>query len=126
MSGYKPEAPIFTKFYGVLGWLLDRVDRFPKSQRPVFGNRIADKAVSILEKIVRALYSKSKVSLLEEANLDLEILRILVRLSKDRQLISLRQYEYVSTEINEVGAMLGGWLKERRSRGNASPAKERR
>jgi len=41
----------------------------------------------------------------------LDKLRILIRLSKDFKFISIRQYEFVSGEINEVGKMLGGWIK---------------
>ena len=34
-------------------------------------------------------------------------------MSKDLQLLSLRKYEYLAREINEVGVMLGGWLKQK-------------
>jgi hypothetical protein len=37
-------------------------------------------------------------------------------MSKDLQVLSLCKYEYVAREINEVGAMLGGWLKQQRGR----------
>jgi len=41
----------------------------------------------------------------------LDKLRILIRLSKDLHFISIRQYEFVANKVNEIGKMLGGWMK---------------
>ena len=59
---------------------------------------------------------RDKRAVLGTVNLKLERLRYLIRMSKDLQLLSLHKYEYVAREMNEVGAMLGGWLKQQRSR----------
>jgi hypothetical protein len=106
-------APVFTKYYDALNWILDKVEKFPKSQRFVFGHRLSNLSLDILEGIIRAYYSKDKALLLKEINIRLEILRIFLRLVKDRQFISIRQYEFITKEINEVGKMIGGWIKER-------------
>lgn len=105
--------PVFVKFYDLTNWVLDKAEKFPKSQRFVFGHRLSHLTLDILESIIRAYYSKDKVSLLREINHRLEVLRVFFRLVKDRRLISIRQYEYGSKEINEVGKMIGGWIKER-------------
>jgi hypothetical protein len=52
----------------VTKWLLERVDRFPKNQRFVFGQRLADRALNILEVLVQAAYSPRKVDLLARAS----------------------------------------------------------
>ena len=36
---------MLVKWYDVLKWLLERIDNFPKSQRFIFGQRLADHAV---------------------------------------------------------------------------------
>ena len=36
----KKEAPIFTAFYEIVGWILQVVEKFPKNQRFVFGQRL--------------------------------------------------------------------------------------
>ena len=42
------EPPILlVKWYDVTKWLLERIDSFPKSQRFIFGQRIADRAALI-------------------------------------------------------------------------------
>lgn len=86
------------------------IDRF------VLGDRIANTALDILEGLVEASHLREKRAVLGTVNLKLERLRYLIRMSKDLQLLSLRKYEYVAREMNEVGAMLGGWLKQQRSR----------
>jgi hypothetical protein len=94
------------------GCILDRVEQFPKNQRFVFGQRLANHAVDVLELIVSALYSRRRKQHLQEANRRLQTVRILVRLCCDRQLISRRQYVYAAEKLTEVGRMLGGSIKE--------------
>jgi len=49
------EPPVLlVKWYDVTKWLLERVDSFPKDQRFVFGQRIADRTLNILEVLVEA------------------------------------------------------------------------
>ncbi|TAN44137.1 MAG: four helix bundle protein [Nitrospirae bacterium] len=52
----------------------------------------------------------TKTGLLQEP-LRIEIIRILLRLSKDRQAISIKKYAYITGEFDELGRMTGGWLK---------------
>ena len=111
MKASEPDAPAFVAYYDILGWILDRVEKFPKSQRFIFGQRLANHAVDVLELIISALYSRQRRGKLSEANLKLQTVRILLRLCCDRKLISPRQYSYAAEKLTEVGAMLGGWIK---------------
>ena len=80
------------------------------------GDWIVNAALDLLELLVEASYERDKRELLRRANLRLERLRCLVRVSKDLQLLSLRRYEYAAREINEVGTLLGGWIKQQQGR----------
>ena len=110
---------LLVKWYDVSKWLLERVDSFPKNQRFIFGQRIADRTLNILEVLVEAAYSSGKVKLLARANRDIEVLRWLIRMATDRKLITPRQYEHCCMSLNECGRMVGGWSKQ-------AAAKERR
>ena len=115
----KPEAkwslpPVFQRFYLFAGWVLDRVEKFPKSARFTFGQRMTDLTLGILENLVRAAYGRRRTDSLEAANTRLEVLRVMIRLSKDRHYLSFRQYEFASGELLEIGKMIGGWLKSRK------------
>ena len=41
-----------------------------------------------------------------------EVLRWLVRMAKDRQILTARQYEFSSEKLAECGKMVGGWRKQ--------------
>ena len=92
--------------------MLERVDSFPKNQRFIFGQRLADRSIHVLEILVDASYRSKKAELLEEANRQIEVLRWLIRLAKDRQLLSTRQYGFACKGLTECGRMVGGWLKQ--------------
>ncbi len=68
------EPPVLlVKWYDVTKWLLERVDSFPKNQRFIFGQRIADRALNILEALVEAAYSPRKADLLAGVNRDVRL-----------------------------------------------------
>ncbi len=80
------------------------------------GERIETLLLDIMGLIIQAVYSKDKVFFLKEANLKIEILRHLIRLSKDLKYLGLRRYEFISKALNEIGSEVGGWLKYSMSR----------
>ncbi len=104
----KTDPPVvLIKWYDFTKWLLDRVDSFPKNQRFIFGQRLADDALGIMELLVQATYNPHKADLLATANRKLEMLRWLLRLSSDRNLLSGKQYEFSSRGVTECGHMIG-------------------
>ena len=108
-KGHRDEPPILlVKWYDVTRWLLERVDSFPKNQRFIFGQRLADRAMDILELLVEAAYSHRKADLLAGANRDIEVLRWLVRMATDRKVLTPRQYEHCCLSLAECGRMVGG------------------
>ena len=62
--------------------------------------------------LVEAAYRSRKAELLSAANRKLEMLRWLVRLAWDRNLLSGKQYEFCCRGLTEYGRMVGGWLKQ--------------
>ena len=105
------DYPAFKKWYKTLDWILDKIEKYPRNVRYSLSGRIANISIDILEKLIEAIYSKKKVYILKEVNINIEKLRVMFRISSDRHYISLKQYEYISVEINEFGKMIGGWIK---------------
>ena len=103
--------PIFEKTYELILWLYLTVNKFPKSQRFVLGQQIEKTFLEILGGIIQTNQEKNKLPYLKKISVELDKLRILIRLSKDLKFISIRQYEFVAEKINEIGKMLGGWIK---------------
>ena len=103
-SGNQPSI-VLVKWYEIAKWLLERVESFPKNQRFVFGQRLADRGLRIMELLVEAAYIPRKVDLLARVNRELEVLRWLIRMAMDRRLFTPRQYEHCCMSLNECGRM---------------------
>lgn len=100
-----------SKTYDLIKWLVPTVAKFPRDKRYTLGQRIEDRLLDILGFLLEANYSKDKLELLKKANLQLEVFRYLIRLTHDLQLINLQRYEFISRETNEIGKLIGGWIK---------------
>jgi len=53
---HRPD-PALIKWHDTANWLLDRVDGFSKNLRFIFGTRLADRTIGILELLVEATYA---------------------------------------------------------------------
>jgi|TARA_Y100000310_G_C20560054_1_gene752603 four helix bundle protein len=107
------EIQILPKIYDMILWYSPKISQYPKKYKYTIGERITNTQLAILERIIEAKYTSSnkKKHFLRQANLNLEKLRFLVRLSKDLQCISIKEFEFISKNINEIGQMIGGWEK---------------
>jgi hypothetical protein len=110
------ELPIIQKTYDLIKWYVPILNRLPRNQKFVLGDRIISRLYDILEQLIKARYSQNKLPLLEALNSELDILRYQTRLLFDFQLISTERYEYIAKQINEIGTALGGWIKQQRKK----------
>ena len=108
--------PVISKVYDLILWLLNRIAKFPRSHRFVLGDRMENIALEVLELLIEAAYTRDKAAPLKRANIQLEKLRYLIRIAKDLGFLSPRQYQFVSGQMDEVGRMVGGWLRQQEGR----------
>lgn len=108
------ELLVIDRTYELVRWFLDRLAKFPRSHRYGLGQRIENVLYSILEGLIRAKYcaGPSKIGYLADTNLNLEILRMLCRLSHEMTMLPHSSHEYAVRETNEIGRMVGGWLRQ--------------
>lgn len=110
------EASALTKTYDLILWIIPQLEKFPKSQKYLLGDRVETNLLDVMELIIQAIYTKDKVPSLNEANLKIEKLRYLIRLTIDLRYLSIKKYEYASKCLNEIGSEIGGWLKYQKSK----------
>jgi len=72
----RTRPPIYTKYYDLLGWILDRVGKFPKNTRFGLVQKIESIAMNNLDLLIEALYRKDRHVLFEPVNIGLEKLRV--------------------------------------------------
>jgi len=104
--------------HALLQWMIPLLDKFPRVRRFTLGGRIEDNLLTVLESLVEAAYSPAAVKqqALKRANLKLETLRHLWRVSYELNAIPLRRYEHGSRLMDELGRQIGGWLRSQRGR----------
>ncbi len=117
----KTELPVFSRWLEVVDVVLERVGRFPKGLRPTLGNRLVERALDIADHLVALRYSRERGRLFNDCNLALEKMRILVRITFQKRLLSAGQYQEIAEGIDACGRMLGGWKKSESEPETAAP-----
>lgn len=106
---------ILTKIHDLLLYLVPQLAKFPRDQKFLLADRIQVKVLDVQEACLRAYYTRDKAPHLRHANMGLEICRHLVRLSHDLKLFTTKAYGVLCEKMEEVGRMIGGWLKSARN-----------
>lgn len=96
-------------------WLIPAVEKFPRSQKFLLGDRIQSTALDVLERLIEATYTRSREGLLAQANIGLEKLRFLFRIAGELRCLDLRRYEHAARSLDDVGKLVGGWVKANRA-----------
>ena len=105
------QSPIFTRTYDLLRWVIPATIKFPRQQRFVMAAAIQQSALRFQEEIIEAAYQRQPRPILEQADATLAKLRLHLRLSHDLGLLGKGQYWHVAGMVDEIGKLLGGWLK---------------
>lgn len=92
-------------------WLVPTIEKFPRSQKFLLGDRIQTTALDVLEALIEATYTRDRRSHLARANLGLEKLRVFFRLAAELGHLDVRRYEHAARAIDEVGRLVGGWAR---------------
>lgn len=114
-------GPAIELHYRFIVWLVPTLDRFPRSQRFLLGDRIQGAALDVLESLIEATYTRRRQPHLARANLGIEKLRFLLRLAHDLRHLDRRRYEYAARCLDETGRKIGAWLKTHHARQSPQP-----
>ena len=106
------DLPVFVRWVEFVKWLLPTTEKFPKRVRFTFSSRIDNLALDVVEDLVEARYARRKADRLRRINLKLERLRVLLRLCHELTYLPHGSYEFAMRSLDEVGRMVGGWIKQ--------------
>jgi len=94
-------------------WLMEHTDKFPKSRRFSMAVRLENTFLDVVENVALANVRRyHRLPLLHAADEKLFLSRMLLRLSHDMKLINTKAYEFGSRSLDEIGRLLGGWIKQ--------------
>ncbi len=103
---------IILKMFELIKYSIPLLEKLPRTQKFVLGDRMEVKMLEIQEQLIAAYYTKNnKSALLHNVNISLEQLRYLIRLVHEMRYISTEKYGVISEKVNEIGKMCGGWIK---------------
>lgn len=105
------DLKLYKESYDFFLWLWPLINKFPKSEKYVLGEKIKLCFIIFFENIIAYNYNFERQESLKKANIELEKLRLFIRLAKDLNLINFNKYEIASRKLNEIGKLLGGLLK---------------
>ena len=102
---------IHQKMYDSILYSFPIIGRFPKAQKFVLGQQIENCMIDIARLIIHANKLKNRRAKLYEIDVELEKLRLLIRLAKDMGFMSIKKYGIHAEKVDETGKILGGWMK---------------
>ncbi len=110
---------LFQKSYDFLLWLYPFVNRLPKHHRAILGKQIEELGIYILLDTLSANSARGakRKELQLLISLEIDKLRILLRLTKDLRFMSINQYAYAAEKVNEIGSVLSGWIRSAKPQG---------
>jgi len=85
--------------------------QFPKFERHVLGAEVRSSMWGLLRLIVLCNKRYYKKTTLQDLDAELDLLRCQVRIAHSLGYIDFKKYEHWAKLNDEIGRMLGGWLK---------------
>lgn len=105
------DLPIFVKWMDFLEWLMPVTEKVPRRVRASYATRVESLALDVAQALVVARYTRTTAAHLQPINLLIEQLRILLRLGHRLNYLSNESYRHGIRSLDEVGRMLGAWMK---------------
>ncbi|MCL5667151.1 MAG: diversity-generating retroelement protein Avd [Patescibacteria group bacterium] len=100
---------VFQKVYEFVLWVKPTVQRFERVHKYSLGQQLENETLQLLKDVARANLKRDKAASIEDCLVCYELVKVLVRLSKDFKLLSIKQYEFAAVRLDEIGRLLNGW-----------------
>lgn len=111
------DIPIFKKSYELYKLLYELRKQVSKQDRYTLWQKLENSTLDVVEGILRAgaMTKTEKLPVLNEVSHNLNVTRVFIRLAKDTEIIDFKKYEDFQNRVDEIGRMLGGWIKQVKS-----------
>jgi hypothetical protein len=112
------DIPIFKKSYDLYKDFYNLRLSVPKQDRYTLWQKCESLLIEVLEGVLFASQQSKleKLPTLEKTSVKLNFLRVCIRLMKDIKAIDAKKYIIIEANLDEIGRMLGGWIKSTKDR----------
>jgi len=106
-------APIIHKIYDFYVLSHQCLRKFSRFERYTLGETIQGNNLQIIEIAIFCATTKSQIKQerLISASIKLDLSKLLIRLAYDTKSINYQKYIQLEEKLQEIGRMLGGWIK---------------
>ena len=114
MLSSKFGLPIFHKTYRFVKLIDQYQEQIPKKKKYTLWKKCDDLSLELLQKVMRASDEREaykRKQRLYDLNFVLDQLRIFFRLCFETQCFSEKKYLVLVTHLDEMGKMIGGWIR---------------
>lgn len=87
--------------------------KYPKVEKYSLVSTIKNNTYSVIKKVILGYKTKDRLkrlSILNEIDIDLKMIKILIRVSKKKKCINSNNYNAWSKKLTNIGNLLGGWI----------------
>lgn len=112
----KEDLMILQKVYDMIEYGYIALRQYPKSEKHTLAAETKRCMYEILKLVIRANKKYYKKTTLQDLDIELETLRYLVRLGNSLGFLPFKKFEVWSRQLNEIGRMLGGWIKSQQNK----------
>jgi hypothetical protein len=107
------DIPIFHHTYTLYKLVDSYRMRIPKIKRYTLWLKTENSALAALEGIIKTSHQSGakRLDTLYEISIQLDMLKVFIRLAQETRCIDSKQYLEIQKNIQEIGQMLGGWIK---------------
>lgn len=107
---------VLTRTDDFIKWFLPKIEKFPRNYKFLFGDRLVEIQLDLLENLIEAYYRKEKLASLRAANVEIEKLRHLLHICMEMRFVSFDQLEFATRALNDIGSQVGGWIRQQEAK----------
>lgn len=104
---------ILQKVYDMILYGNQCLNQFPKSEKYALAAEIKQSMYHLLRLTIETNKKYHKKTTAQQIDVELDVLRTFIRLAADKETkyLPFKKYENWAKMLNEIGRMLGGWMK---------------
>lgn len=105
------ELPVYKASYDLLMEIFELVKHFSREYKYTVGEKLKNETLEMIMNIYRSNTRQQKKDTLQKAREHLEVVRLLMRLTKDMKQININSFIDVSKKIEDISKQLTAWQK---------------
>ena len=118
------DLPIYKAAYDLFGVAVEITKNFPRDFKRLMGDKVREECVEIIVLIFKANVAAQKILYIDLLLERLQVIELILRLSRDKRFISTKQYAGVIEITESIGKQASGWKKQQAVPPDGAPPRQ--